>query len=232
MAQDVDSTIGFEGISGMFGGISEKEETGGAGSCFDHGQVGGIAFDGKDHVAGGEAHGGVRIGGTIVKELGQFGHGVDGALGLFGGEFADGRKKRGVDGARVVEERAQDLKDAKFVGSIEGSGVVRLNGILCLHAIVGALPRVGGMLGFGGCGMLKPVERAVDVPGHRDITSAGNVIPFQCQAATSVACPIGTDLVGSFEGGNEMLGVGVRGVTDAEVVNNQAENNISRIVTP
>jgi hypothetical protein len=95
-------------------------------------------------------YGCVGIGGTIIKELGQLGHGVNGAFGLFSGKFANGCKERGIDGTRVVEERAQGFKDGKFVGSIDGSGVVRLNGILQLLAIGGALPRMGECSGVDG----------------------------------------------------------------------------------
>jgi hypothetical protein len=88
------------------------------------------------------------------------------------------------------------------------------------------------MFRSGRCGMLKLVESAVDVTGNQNITRAGNVIPFQCQAAISDTCPIGADLVGGFKGGNEMFGVGARSVSYAEVVNDQSEEDIYCNMSP
>ncbi len=95
--------------------------------------------------------------GTIIQELGKFGHGVLGALGLFGGEFADGGEKGGVDGASVEKERTENFEDAAFVGNVEGGGDVGHKGELCFGTKIGFLPWVRGMLWFCGRGMLEAV---------------------------------------------------------------------------
>jgi hypothetical protein len=87
----------------------------------------------------------------------KFGHGVFGALALFGGEFADGGEKGGVDGASVEKERTENFKDASLVGSVKCGGGVGKEGKLCFGAESGLLPWVRGMFWLCGRWMLEPV---------------------------------------------------------------------------
>ena len=73
----------------------------GARARFGGSQVGGVAFDPEDHVTSDETHGGVRMSGTIVQEVGDGFHGCLGAFGLLSGDGADGSDHRGVDSASI-----------------------------------------------------------------------------------------------------------------------------------
>ncbi len=61
VAHDVDGAVGGVGIGVPGGLVGQIEITRGAGTGFDNGKVGGVAFDGQHHVAGGETDDGVRI---------------------------------------------------------------------------------------------------------------------------------------------------------------------------
>ncbi len=87
----------------------------------------------------------------------KFGHGDLGALGLFGGEFADGGEKGGVDGASVEKERTKNLVDAAFVGSVKGGCGVGQEGKMCFGTKSGFLPWVRGMFWLCGRRMLESV---------------------------------------------------------------------------
>ena len=66
VTENVHGTVRFVGTRWGDQLVCQEEILGGAGAAFHYREIGCVAFDGKDHVAGGEAHGGVRVGGTIV----------------------------------------------------------------------------------------------------------------------------------------------------------------------
>ncbi len=69
-------------------------------------------MDVENHPAGGVADSGIRMGGTVVKELSD---GLSSGFGPFGlgrSESAKGGEHGGVYGASIVEEGADDLLEA------------------------------------------------------------------------------------------------------------------------
>ena len=82
LAEDADGTVrrGWRivwigRLVGMRWAAAEVVIASGARARFGGSQVGGVAFDPEDHVASDETHGGVRMGGTIVQEVGDGIHG-------------------------------------------------------------------------------------------------------------------------------------------------------------
>ena len=67
LAENVDSTVCFERGSGAGRLVREEEETGGARSSFGDGQIGGVALDGEEHVAGLVSDGSFGVCGAIVE---------------------------------------------------------------------------------------------------------------------------------------------------------------------
>ncbi len=124
VAQDVDSTVGFELGGGSGRGIGEIKVTGGARVGLDDGQIGRIAFDGKYHVTGGEAEGSIGVSGTIIQELREFIHCGFGALRLLSSKLANGGEERGINCACVEKEGAKNFENVSLVGHIKGGGVV------------------------------------------------------------------------------------------------------------
>ena len=85
MTQNVEGTIGHEGIGGL-GRLAGQVKVSGSstGARCDDGQVGVIAFDDEQHVAGGKADGGVGMSSsTIVEQLGASLYHCLGAADLF-----------------------------------------------------------------------------------------------------------------------------------------------------
>ena len=91
------------------GEIAEVVIAGDARTSFGCSEVGGVAMNVQHHVACVISDRGIRMGGAVVEELGQSLHGRCGAVGLLGGERADGWQHGGVDGAGIEEERSQDF---------------------------------------------------------------------------------------------------------------------------
>ena len=204
----------------------------GARTAFGDRQVRGVAFDGEQHVTGGETDRGVGMSGTIVEQLCQFVHCGGGGVGLFGRQLTNGGKKSGVDGAGVEEKSAEDLKNPKFVGGIDGWGGIGEGGKLGFGAVVWSLPRMRRVFRFWGRQMLKALECAFNISRHGNVARAVGVIPVETEATVTCATSIKTDLIGAFERRDKMLGVGNVGRTNAEVIDHQAEDNVASLVFP
>ena len=80
--------------------------------------------------------------------------------------------------------------------------------------------------------MLEFVEGGFDISGDGEGDSAIFVVPFEVDAAVSVALPIGGDGIVLRETVNEVLGIRFVNIFDAEVVNNKGEVNWSGLVGP
>lgn len=91
------------------GEIAEVVIAGDARTSFGCSEVRGVAMYIQHHVARIVSDRGIGMGGAVVEELGESLHGCCGAVGLLGGERADGWQHGGVDGAGIEEERSQDF---------------------------------------------------------------------------------------------------------------------------
>ncbi len=66
------------------------------------------------------ANGGIRVGGTVVEELGDMRQCEFGWSGLLGGKGTKGNQDGGVNGSGIVEEYTNDFLDAFLVSRVEG----------------------------------------------------------------------------------------------------------------
>ena len=80
------------------------------------------------------------------------------------------------------------------------------------------------MLDFG-VGMLELVQCFVDLAYHGDVDSTVGVIPCEGETAEKRSRPVYVDGVQAAECGDEMVRVGVAGVLDAKIVDDQRERN-------
>ena len=71
---------------------------------------------------------------------------------------------------------------------------------------------MGSVFGLVHGNMLKMLQRAFNVSRHGHVTSTFFVIPSEGYAAIPAASPVEADFIYSFEGRNEMFGVGPIGV--------------------
>jgi hypothetical protein len=173
------------------------------------------------------------VSGTLVELLGEFGHGGLGTLGLLCGQFTDSSEQRGIDGTSIEEKHAKHLQDTEFVGGVNGSGSVRQIGmVLGFGAVIRTLPRVRCMFGFVWHDVLEALEGTLNVARHRDVASARGVVPVEGETTISRATPIKTDLISGLEGGNEMLGIGLGGIANAEVIHDKAEDYVAGLMAP
>lgn len=73
--------------------------------------------------------------------------------------------------------------------------------------------------------MLETVEGSCYIARHGDVNRTVGVVPGQCEPTVQRAVPVGGDGVEAFEGGDEVLGVGVMDVLDAEIIDDQGEHD-------
>ena len=66
----------------------------------------------ENHVAGGVADSGIRMGGAVVEKLSDGLCSGFSTVGLGGGESAKGNEHGGIDGAGIVEKGADDFLKA------------------------------------------------------------------------------------------------------------------------
>ena len=175
----MDGAVGFVLAGGGGGFVSEKEVAGSARAAFGDRKIRCVAFDSEEHVAGGVADYGIGMGGAIVEQLGEFLHCCCCCLGLFGGEFADRCKKRGVDGASVEKKSSENFKNARSVGGIERRGIIGNSCELGFGAVVGSLPRVWRVFGFAGGLVLETMQCTIDVSRHGYVACARIVVPLE-----------------------------------------------------
>ena len=133
--------------------------------------------------AGNKPYGGIWMGGTVVKEMGD-GLGCGScSFGLGHRESTKSNKKCAVDGASVKQEGPDDSLDAGETASVEWVGVVSRWGELDFGAISGGSPGVRSMLGTRWTFGKEGVEGFLDVPGHGEVDGAGDIVPFESDAA-------------------------------------------------
>ena len=153
-----------------FGGVGETrahvEVAACSGACVFLGEVGGVAVDMKNHVAGVETKGGIRMGGGVVQELGDGDGGGFGAVVLLGGKGAKGDEHGAVDGPGVVEEGADDFLEAFELSGVEWRGIVGGCGVLNGGSVGWWCPGVWGVLGTSVWGVGESVDGLGDVAGH------------------------------------------------------------------
>ena len=97
-----------------------------AAARFWFGQIGRVAVDMQDHVAGTVAEFGVGIGGTIVEEMDHLDGGGFRSNGLGGRQVAEDVEHGGVDGPRIIEELSHDtLEEFGVLGRVLGGSIKR-----------------------------------------------------------------------------------------------------------
>lgn len=85
------------GFGGIMGATAKIVKTSGAGLCFGDTEVGRIAVDPKDHVAGIVSNDGIAIRYTVVEQLGDSLHGSGSAVCLLGGNGTKGGEHGGIN---------------------------------------------------------------------------------------------------------------------------------------
>ena len=167
---------------------------------------------------------GVGMGGAIIEELGDRHGGSGRAIGLSGGERAEGDEHGGIHRARIVKERADHFLEVPKRRSIQRRGGVVRFGILDGRAIGGRYPGVRRVLKACGGDMKKRCERSFDVPGHGYIDGAKVVIPLEGETAVQRTGPVDSDRVERLKCVNEVIGGGLGTILYAEVVDDEAES--------
>ena len=172
------------------------------------------------------------MGGAIVEQLGEFFYCYFRCLRLFGGEFANRCKERGIDSASVEKESAENFENASFVGGIERWGIIGNSCELGFGAVVGSLPWVWRMFGFAWRRALEAMQCTIDVSGHGYVACARSVVPIESQATIVAAGPVQANFVCGLEGVDEMLGVGASGISNSKIVDDETENYVLCVVAP
>ena len=112
------SRVGIGWGSRIFGEGAEEEDATGTGTGFGLREVRGVTVDMENHPAGGVADRGIWMGGTVVEELSD---GLSSGFSTFRlgrRKGSKGNKHCGVNGARIVEDGAND-----FLESSEARGI-------------------------------------------------------------------------------------------------------------
>ena len=108
----------------------------GAAASFGLGEVGSVAVDDEDHVAGTIGNDGVGMGRSVVQELFHLGEGLLGGIGLLRGNGAERGEHSEVNGARIIKEGAHDFLDEFLALRIEEWGRVVVGGELVFASLV------------------------------------------------------------------------------------------------
>jgi hypothetical protein len=80
--------------------------------------------------------------------------------------------------------------------------------------------------------MLETVQCRGYVARHGDVNRTVGIVPGKGETAVQRAGPVGGDSVEGFEGGNEMVGVGVVDVLDAKIIDDEGENDAIGCMLP
>ncbi len=106
VANGMDGAVGWRIDGRRFGWVTgvgaEVMVAADSAASFRHREIGGVAIDVEDHVAGVITERGVGMGGAVVEYLDDGFGGVVGAFGLFGGKRVERNKECDVDGAGVI----------------------------------------------------------------------------------------------------------------------------------
>jgi len=172
-----------------------------------------------NYVAGVVVNDHIGMGGTVIEEVLEGLHGGLGAVGLLGGQGAEGHKHGWVHSTGIVEEDTNDFLDMFVGSSIEGRGLVRVRGVLDFCTISGALPGMGGMFGAGGVGMMKVEEGTGNITRHGDVNVMVLIVSFEHQTTIPGGGPILSHLVMGMQGIHKVGGIGPVGVAHHKVVN-------------
>ena len=175
------------------------------------------------HVAGKIFDDGIRMGGSIVKEVDAgLGRGSSGA-GLLGSNGAEGREHGVVDGSGIIEEHTHNLADSFDSGLIEGWRFV-LGGELHFGPILGRLKLVGAV-GRSGISVSKAGKGPSNVARHGEFDSAGSIVPVKVEAAEFSAGPVDGDLVVFGENRDQVVGILFANILDPKVINNEGKHD-------
>jgi hypothetical protein len=106
-----------------FGWVGETrahvEVAASSGACVFLGEIGGVAVDMKNHVAGMKSKGGVGMGGGVVEELCDSDGGGFGTIVLLGGEGTKGDEHGAVNCPCIVEKGAYHLLQTLELSGVE-----------------------------------------------------------------------------------------------------------------
>ena len=104
--------------------------------------------------------------------------------------------------------------------------------VLGACSILGFGPLMEGMLWTCGFGVLKAVERLVNLARHGEVHGVEQVIPGQGHTAVQCATPICARFVELLEGGEQVMGIIYQCVFDSKVVHNEGKGDITGGVSP
>ena len=94
------------------------------------------------------------------------------------------------------------------------------------------MPGMGSMLGTCWGRMAEALEGTVDVPWNGDVNSVVGIVPINGEATVAVTGPIFADDIKFFKCVHEMVGIGFVSEHDAEIVDDEAEDEVGGIMFP
>jgi hypothetical protein len=78
---------------------------------------------------------------------------------------------------------------------------------------------MGGKLWTGGATVLESGKSAGDIVGHGDVNIIFVVVPFNNETAVVLSGPVNRNLVVGTQGIEQMIGIRLREIFDAKIVN-------------
>jgi len=190
-----------------------------------------IGTNGKNHVTGMIADGGIGVCREIVKKhiAGLFG--CLGRRSLTVGNFVQRDNDRWVAAAGIIEKETGDLLDSfdtEFVE--EGRNVGRSE--LCLLTVDRSQPAMRGMLRSGRWWMTQSEKCFGNVAGHRDVNVASGIVPFDRETEVTRPGPVFRERILGGEGVEKMAGIGSREEFNAEIIDSECESGTTILVAP
>ena len=189
-------------------------------------------MDVEYHVAGHKFYYCFRVGGSVVKKLGNLGSSFCCGGRLMTGDVIESREHGVINGSCIVEEGSNNLLDTQNIICAEDGKLYFIVCILNSSSVGRRRPGEGRVLTPAIPKMLEFVEGLADIAWHGEVNDAILVVPFQCDANIFGARPVLIDCVPVFEGINEEDGIFFLGVFDTKVINNKTEPNVPSLVLP
>ena len=162
--------------------VTEVEVASHAATRFGKAEVGGIRMDVEYHVAGHKFYYGIRVGGGIVKKLGNLSSCFCCGGRLMTGDVIESREHGVINGSCIVEEGSNNLLDTKNIICAEDGKLHFIIGILNSSSVGRRSPGKGRVLTPAIPKMLEFVEGLADIAWHGKVYDAILVVPFQCDA--------------------------------------------------
>ena len=147
-------------------------------------------------------------------------------------ELVDSDKELVVKRSGIIEESTDYGLNTVDAFVIEGGAERGFGGILDLGAIYDESVSVRGKLAFIGVRIIPFEAESGDIIIHGETSGAMNVIPLEVDSSVQIALPIFGDVIVFLEGIAKVLGMHFTDIFNTKVVNNEAEEDRTPVVTP